>query len=362
MRKLFIASIIFVALYSATAVAQDKTTIRWHRFIPETEAFAVLMPEAPLRVKRVIPFSDKLKVTTRVYEVGHRGILFSALSINKEQVDAFKTSDNFESGLRHAIKHSSRAANSEFIFERKVTLNNQTVRQYLVRAEGTEGTAQVYETATHYYVLMTLGASASELLAGNFFNSFTLDAKSARSASDKVSINRDFSRSSAAPEPLWPVAGSLPVGGVVRGRALPVVPRDAIPTILPPGGATRAAVSGAIGGTGGTDSQSAPSPVATSQTPPPLDISGGVLNGKAVYKITPEYPPVAKAARAQGTVVVQITVDEEGYVISAEAVSGHPLLRQATVQAARQARFTPTLLEGEPVKVAGIVTYNFVFR
>ena len=89
-------------------------------------------------------------------------------------------------------------------------------------------------------------------------------------------------------------------------------------------------------------------------------IMGGVLNGKAISKPQPVYPPIAKAARAQGTVVVQILVDEEGYVIAATAVSGHPLLQQAAVAAARQARFTPTLLEGQPVKVSGVITYNFV--
>ena len=89
-------------------------------------------------------------------------------------------------------------------------------------------------------------------------------------------------------------------------------------------------------------------------------ISGGVLNGKAVAKPSPVYPPIAKAAHAQGTVTVQIVVDEEGYVIMAQAVSGHPLLQHAAVVAARQARFSPTLLEGQPVKVFGVIAYNFV--
>ncbi len=96
--------------------------------------------------------------------------------------------------------------------------------------------------------------------------------------------------------------------------------------------------------------------------PPPkprAPISGGVLNGKAISKPAPPYPAVAKAARASGTVVVQITVDESGRVISASAISGHPLLRQAAVQAAHQARFSPTLLSGQPVKVTGTITYNF---
>lgn len=99
--------------------------------------------------------------------------------------------------------------------------------------------------------------------------------------------------------------------------------------------------------------------------PPPADgktISAGVLNGKAISKPQPPYPSIAKAARASGTVVVQVTVDETGGVTSARAVSGHPLLQQAAVAAAKQAKFTPTLLSGEPVKVSGVLTYTFVLE
>jgi TonB family protein len=91
-------------------------------------------------------------------------------------------------------------------------------------------------------------------------------------------------------------------------------------------------------------------------------IAGGVLNGKATSKPQPPYPPLAKAARAQGTVTVQVTVDETGGVTSARAVSGHPLLQQAAVAAAKQAKFAPTLLAGKPVKVSGVLTYNFVLE
>ena len=89
-------------------------------------------------------------------------------------------------------------------------------------------------------------------------------------------------------------------------------------------------------------------------------ISGGVLNSKAISLPQPSYPPIAKAAHASGTVTVQVTVDEKGNVVSATAVSGHPLLRTAATVAARQARFAPTKLSGEPVKVNGVITYNFV--
>lgn len=89
-------------------------------------------------------------------------------------------------------------------------------------------------------------------------------------------------------------------------------------------------------------------------------VSGGVLNGKAKKKPQPEYPAAAKAARAQGTVTVQIVVDEKGDVVSAVAVSGHPLLQPAAAEAARRAKFEPTTVCGQPVKVSGVITYNFV--
>ena len=102
-------------------------------------------------------------------------------------------------------------------------------------------------------------------------------------------------------------------------------------------------------------------PVLTSSTPSgsPKTISGGVLNGKAVSLPKPEYPAVARAANVSGPVNVEVTLDVKGNVVSASAVSGHPLLRAAAVNAARNAKFTPTLLAGQPVKVTGVITYNF---
>jgi TonB family protein len=101
---------------------------------------------------------------------------------------------------------------------------------------------------------------------------------------------------------------------------------------------------------------------AANETPSstPRLISGGVLNGKAMSLPKPPYPPAARAVRASGAVTVQVLIDEQGNVVSANAVSGHPLLRAAAVQAARAATFSPTYLEGRPVKVSGVITYNFV--
>ena len=91
-------------------------------------------------------------------------------------------------------------------------------------------------------------------------------------------------------------------------------------------------------------------------------VAGGVLNSKSIKKPPPQYPAEALMARAQGTVVVQIVVDEKGNVESAQAVSGPAQLRGAGEAAARRAKFEPTTFCGQPVKVSGVITYNFVLR
>jgi TonB family protein len=94
----------------------------------------------------------------------------------------------------------------------------------------------------------------------------------------------------------------------------------------------------------------------------PSIVSGGVLNTKAVKKPAPEYPAAAKSAGQQGVVTVLLTVDEGGNVAEAKAVSGPPLLTAAAEKAAMGAKFKPVNLCGHPVKVSGVVTYNFVLQ
>lgn len=95
---------------------------------------------------------------------------------------------------------------------------------------------------------------------------------------------------------------------------------------------------------------------------PKRPVSLGPINSRAIDKPVPVYPPIARAAKASGTVVVQILLDETGKVVSAQATSGHPLLRQTAVQAAYRARFTPTYLSNQPIKVTGYITYNFILQ
>jgi tetratricopeptide (TPR) repeat protein len=99
------------------------------------------------------------------------------------------------------------------------------------------------------------------------------------------------------------------------------------------------------------------------QNQPNLDptlINGGVVNGKAINLAKPPYPSEARSSRASGMVKVQITINEEGKVIFACAVSGNKLLYEASESAAYQSTFKPTTLSGKPVKVTGVLVYNFV--
>ena len=101
-----------------------------------------------------------------------------------------------------------------------------------------------------------------------------------------------------------------------------------------------------------------PEPVKPKETPKIL-ISGKVLNSTATSLPKPPYPAAAKTLRVSGTVNVKVTISEYGKVTSAVALTGHPLLRTISVEYAYKAQFTPTTISGQPVKVSGVIVYNF---
>jgi TonB family protein len=112
--------------------------------------------------------------------------------------------------------------------------------------------------------------------------------------------------------------------------------------------------------TGGLPERVAEAPVQPKKVGSPQTIQGGVLNSQAISLPQPEYPAVARSQKASGPVSVKVTVDETGNVIAASVLKGHPLLGAAAVEAARKAKFRPTMLSGQPAKVTGVVNYNFV--
>jgi protein TonB len=184
------------------------------------------------------------------------------------------------------------------------------------------------------------------------------DAPKPTKVEQNVDVRReliaDVSRTELVPKEISAKASDVPP--VRRGVITQIGTSNsdaAAPVAAGPGSGT-----GIVSGPTRVDIAEPPPPPAP--TPPRAPISGGVLNGKAISLPKPAYPAIARQARASGTVVVQVTIDENGNVISARAVSGHPLLQAVSVGAARGARFSPTKLSGQPVKVTGVITYNFV--
>ncbi|MDQ3799846.1 MAG: energy transducer TonB [Acidobacteriota bacterium] len=111
--------------------------------------------------------------------------------------------------------------------------------------------------------------------------------------------------------------------------------------------------------------ESVPSPTPTptprpSPTPSLQNVNVGLLNSRAVSLPKPAYPPMARQMNASGKVTVQVMIDEEGNVLSAKATNGHALLRSPAEAAARQSRFNPVRVAGQPVRATGVILYNFI--
>jgi len=122
-----------------------------------------------------------------------------------------------------------------------------------------------------------------------------------------------------------------------------------------PGGVPGGSMGGVIGGIIGAGTAAVPR-VATPQR---VRVSQGVSTGLLIRKVTPNYPPLARQARIQGQVVLQAEISKEGTIQNLQLISGHPMLAPAAIEAVKQWRYKPYLLNGEPVAVETQVVVNF---
>jgi TonB family protein len=155
---------------------------------------------------------------------------------------------------------------------------------------------------------------------------------------------------SATPNPDLPVRGAYRIGTENSNALLP-------------SGDLRSGNEGSSGAATQVVEVITPPPDPTPRPSSPKIIkSQGVLNGHALDLPKPSYPAIAKQMRVQGRVNVQVLIDETGNVIYAQVIDGPPLLKQVSEKAAYQARFSPTKLGDQPVKVSGVIIYNFVLQ
>ncbi|MFN2492733.1 MAG: TonB family protein [Pyrinomonadaceae bacterium] len=321
------------AVSAETSVNRETSAVGsdWETLRPDGEEFAVLMPKGSTFESSKEPY-HKMELNTRIYISNPQsGPVFAVLSLSgiksnpalysemqrvNSYVDAFKTF--FPPKIR-------KGAIAKLTLLGDKRLQGHAGREYRTTLAELSGLTRVYATRKRFYAIVYLNAKKEESIQEKFMSSFFLPEKPTEPPPD---VAHQPAGGQADPQTAALKTGSGEIGQAEAAAAnKPDPPAN------------------------GSD----PTVAAAKKVP----ISGGVLNGKAYSLPVPDYPAEAKAAGASGTVTVQVTVDEQGTVLSAQAVSGHAMLHKAAVTAAFRARFAPTLLMGEPVKVTGIIVYNF---
>ena len=125
------------------------------------------------------------------------------------------------------------------------------------------------------------------------------------------------------------------------------------------GGVPGGVPGGSMGGVIGSVLSSTPVAVPKIATPTRVRVSSGVSSGLLIRKVSPNYPPLARQARIQGTVVLQAQISKDGSIQNLQLISGHPILAPAAIEAVKQWKYKPYLLNGEPVEVETQVQVNF---
>jgi TonB family protein len=346
-----LASFLFLLLvataFTSAAHAQTANVLgEWETLRPEGEEFAILMPKSSSAEATKEPY-HKMTLNARLYLWSNpKGPVFAVSSMSgikanpaayseMERVNSYV--DAFKQWFPKKVRGKDAVAKLTLVGPK--TLNGHTGREYRLTIGDLSGSANVYATRRRFYAAVVLNTKKDDTLTDRFLSSFFLPEKVIEAPATVASQKKE---TKAEPEEFDP-------GPNFQGQKPDVKPTGA------------GAGAGAEGSTESPTEKKAETPAPTPDQPgKKAPISGGLLNGKALTLPRPDYPAEARAARASGTVVVQVTIDEYGNVIAARAVSGHPTLHQPSVNAALMAKFSATFLMGEPVKVTGVLTYNFV--
>jgi len=340
------AMLLFATMVAAriSALAQGDHS-DWQTLRPEGEEFSILMPKDPKFEESKEPYHRDMTLNTRLYlSAPPKGPVLAVVSLSgikstpgsNEFLRLNSYVDAFKNWFPQKVRGKDAIAKLTLVGEQTLYGNNG--REYKLVIGDLTGTARVFTTRRRFYAAVVLNTKKDDELAEQFFNSFSLPEKAAPAA--------EVAATAATP----PDALTKGKKDENKGTAEEAAKGEGTAV-----GVVAEAGTGPATESKGTDT----TPKKPGEKAP---INGGVLNGKAISLPQPEYPAIAEQAHAGGLVIVQVVIDEIGNVISAHATQGHPLLQSAAVAAARQAKFAPTSLMGEPIKVSGILTYNFVAK
>lgn len=328
-----LAIVVLVAIAVAGQVQKSATDwAEWETITPEGEEFTVTMPKNPTTETTKFPY-HKMELSARSYLASRTtGAVLAIVSLSgiksnpaaytdfarfNSYVDAFK--DFFPPKVR-----TKDTAITKMTLVSSRPFHGHTGRSYKLSIGDLNGVAHAFATKKRFYVVVSLNTKKDDALEEKFLSSFVLPERQADPP--KVAANAEQSADpNAQPQT------------AENAEQKPSEPNATQP-----------------GAEGNTEKPEPNTPNTAQQPNAKKPINGGVLNQKAIYLPQPEV-----SGEATGVVLVQVLVDEQGSVIEARAVSGPQHLQAAAVTAARLARFSPTLLMGEPVRVSGTISYNF---
>jgi TonB family protein len=343
MQTIPVRSFLLVIVGVILTVAGSQTYVRaqaagddldWQTFSPVGEEFSVVMPKDP-KFEEGQELYHRMTLNTRLYLSSHdRGPVFAVASFSGIKANSTLYTDYqrlnsyvdaFKNWFPQKVRGKDAVGKLSLVGDK--VLNGNNGREYRLTIGDLAGTAHMYATRKRFYALVVLNTKKDDALTERFLSSLVLPEKVAPPQTTATAVTTVGAASGRQPKNENSDEAPKTEAGAAAGETKPgeLTPSEKLPGERAP-------------------------------------ISGGVLNGKAVYLPPPEYPAIAAQAKAAGVVTVHVVIDEVGNVISARAVSGHPLLQAAAVAAARQARFTPTSLMGDPVKVSGVLMYNFVAK
>lgn len=357
----FALAILLLTALSVAATAQKSAEAwaEWETLSPENEEFTVLMPKNPTTESTTFPY-HKMELNARLYMAASNAgpvlaiASLSGIKSNPAQYTEFARFNSYIDAFKSFFPAKVRSKETLM----KMTLvssrpfNGHTGRSYKITIGDLNGSVNAFVTRKRFYAIVSLNTKKDQTLDEKFLSSFVLPQREAEPP--KTIANADQQQNQRVPPPQDPNAQNQT--NQVQPEAETVLPATPSNTTDPaqanvPNNPNNPNNQGQTPGQPGQPGQNQGQ---QNQKKPP--IAGGMLNGKAIYLPLPLAPP----GDATGIVLVAILIDEHGSVVEARAVSGPQNLHQAAVNAARLAQFTPTLLMGEPVRVSGTLSYNFV--
>ena len=339
-------AVVVLTLASFSAAPQTKPVAGadWDTLKPENEDFSILMPKDTSTEITKIPY-HKFELNLRMYlSAPTAGPVVGVASVSGIKANAGSELERFNS-YADAFKtffppKVRKGAVTKMILIAAKPFHGYTGRVYKLTIGDLTGMVNAYVTRKRFYAIAILNTKKDEALEEKFLSSFAIPDKPAEQvASAEEPQNQD-------PEGAANNSGQRPQR---NGRKVQAEGEASANAQQPVGEDHTEA------GVAKVDPNAPQNAQQPGQKVPRAPIAGGMLNGKAIYLPLPE----SQTGQPNGVVMVQILIDEQGSVIEAKAISGPAGLHPAAVNAARLARFLPTVLAGEAIKVSGTLAYNF---